>query len=139
MNLAKFQTKKAAEEGRFMQFHDPEDDSLIFDDAGAPMGLLLLGRDSEAFNKCVAKLNRARSENIRIKRGGKVEGMDPAFEKEANLDLIVACVNGGHAVINGTAVNLKDPSVAKLFLIDFPCFLEQADEYITDRANYLGN
>ncbi len=138
MNLSKFRTAEVANKGRFMQFRDPANDELLFDDDNVAMGLNLLGQDSQTFNKRLAKLNKARAENIRVKRGGRIEGMDP-IENEDKIDLLAACVTGGHAVLDGVALDLGSQDVVKKFLTDFPCFLEQADEFVADRSNYLGN
>jgi len=136
-DLAKLDTHAAADEGAWMDLDGP-DGAPLFDDSEPPrrMRIKLLGEDSKVFQERKSRATNKRLRNI-AKRGKK--GIKTAEElDEAALELVSACTVEWYLIFDGEEVpcNLEKQ---RWFYETYPWAIEQADEFIGSRSEYLGN
>ena len=133
-------TKKAAEAGTFMQLRDPVTDApLVDEESGKPIGLTLLGSDSDAYRKAKFEIQDRRTGRVRVKSGGRVQGLVAEQQAREDQELIARMCTGVHGLEDdaGSPIVAQREAVMALFE-RIPCTFEQADAHVHDREHYKG-
>lgn len=132
-DLAQFDVTAAANNGATLQLRHPATGKKLEDAEGAPITITLAGSDSDAYRKAQRQITNRRLAETK-KRGG-LKLTSEELEEEA-LDILVACTLAwsSNLVIDGEV-----PSNARKIYQRLPWAKEQADEFIADRAAFLGN
>ena len=129
---------KIEEDGTDMQIVHPGTGEPLFDEVkdeetgkitSEPVTLRLVGQDSDIFKKVQNRITNKRSKM----RPGQLTAERLSAD---TLQIVEACTVGwsGNLVLNG-----EQPTVAKEIYQGRKWIKEQAEQYIYDRANYLGN
>lgn len=142
MDLSAIDTKAAAEAGAVMELKHPATGDVIrkpeTSDTPAgqdppPVTMTLAGQDSERHKRA---RNAAVTKRLARRNPGKITGEDADAE---NLDVLVACVISWDGIVdNGEPLDCTAKNVRRIFE-KYPWAREQAEQFIADRANYLGN
>ena len=139
MDLSQLDTKKAADEGAFLQLRHPVTNELLVDkdDDNKPIGLTLLGSDSEAYrSSSLFRSNRRLKEAM--KKGDKANLSVESIDND-KLDCLAACTIKFHQIaVDGKQRQCSADEAKKLYT-RFTWIREQAEQFIDDRGNYLGN
>lgn len=98
--------------------------------------ITLMGADSKEYQALRRKLQNARLRNVTSR--GKMRVTSEEIEDEA-LQLIVAATKGWTGVVIEGVEQPFTMENAKSLFTRFPWIREQVDEFINDRANFLGN
>lgn len=133
-DLAKLDTKPQAEVGAPMALRHPGSNAIILLPSGKPFEIMLLGMDSK-----IAKQQIAKNTNARLAMGNRLKLKSEDLEAEA-IELLVALTTGWpeDVVFDGEPFPYS-PVNARMLYKTYPWAKEQADQFIADRANYLGN
>jgi len=140
MDLSVFDSTRKAEEGSELHLRSPHGELLYIDDVerSRPVTLTLLGADSRSFQRRQHALVAQRI-NRRVGAGIQTMQIRPGELEEDRIELMVCATRSWtNVVIDGEEWPCDEKHVRD-FYSRFPCFLEQADQFINDRANYLGN
>lgn len=124
MDLSRFDTKKAADEGFRLQLKDP---------LGQPTDIVIVvkGADSEQFQAAKVEALRRQAEQPK-KRGVDYERIEAEL-----IDLLVAVTVAWENVqLDGEALACTQDNARKLYR-RFPWIREQVDAAIYDRANFI--
>jgi len=114
-------------EGTEMPIRHPATDEIIVDEQGNAAVLILAGSDSDVYKK---------AQNMVANRCSRKMKMPKAEAIQADaIEILAKCTLGWkNLVINGV-----EPASAEIMYTEYPWLKEQADTWIHDRANYLGN
>ncbi len=136
MDLESLDTVKQSDEGVEMHVEAPDGQKLYADDAEKklPMMLLLRGGDSTEVRTYRHKL-ASKKLNVSIRKGE----LSVEQTEDDNINLLAMCTTGcRNIIISGDEVEHSQESMKMLYR-RFPWIKEQADVFIGDRLNYLGN
>lgn len=135
MDLSQFDTTATADAGAFMQFINPISGAALFTEGNEPIGITFAGTDSER-----ARSYTRKSQNRRLAMAPQRRGKITAEELEEDaIGLLVACaISWQNVSLDGAALEFNEANLRKL-LKRFPAFREQADAFIGERGNFLGN
>lgn len=136
MDLSNFDTVEA-ERGATLIVDNPVTGEALIDEASnEPVELELLGKDSTTY--------RERSHKVQTKRlnksvrGGKFK-VDQSGLEEDNLHMLVLCTVGWkHMVIDGEELEYSIMNARTLYE-RCPWLREQAEAFINERCNFMGN
>lgn len=131
MDLSQFDTTQASEQGVVMPVINPLTRKPLLTDDGDAITITLLGMDSNVYRKhASATLKR------RISPRGLNMNVD-GMEDEA-IELLVTCTTAWENIeIDGEKPPFSKQAVREAYG-RFRWLREQADEFINDRANFLG-
>lgn len=129
MDLSNFDTRKACNDGAIMQVIF-EGEPVLQDD-GKPVTITFCGRDSDAFQKSV----RSRADD-RMQARQRVKVTLAAMEAETVETLSDCTMAWDGIVLDGEALPCTRANAVKLYT-RFPWLREQADGFVSDRANFL--
>lgn len=143
MDLSKFDMKEGADAGALLELLDLEGQPLFLDDTDDPehipvlrMGITLLSADSRTYRDIFHK-----NQNLRLnanQKRRKSRDLDVAeFEEEA-LEALIACTQIFHNVqLEGEALEATPINARKVY-VRYPFIREQAEAFMQDRSEYLG-
>jgi hypothetical protein len=136
MDLRQFEAKKA-EDGAEMIVRNPLDGSPLLQDDGEPVVVILLGEDSSTFQKLQRKNT---NERLRRNLGGRGRLRVSMEEIESDaLELLITCTVGWKGMAwDGEEKDPTPKNIREAYTL-FPWLREQAQEFIADRSNFLGN
>jgi len=133
IDLATLDTSATADKGAVMTLLHPVSRQPLRDGEGREVTLILAGQDSEAFRKA----QRAAT-NKRLSAKGRTKLTAEELEAEA-IELLARCTLGWTGIaFDGRPLDHSAANAVRLYE-RLPWVREQADEFIADRANYLGN
>lgn len=135
MDLSQLESINAAEEGAELELRSPVDGSPLFnDETGEPWTIRVLGMDSSRYQDVRHKLA-----NRRLQKRGRGGIKMTAQEIEAgDLELICEITLGWSGItLNKEPFEFTKPNVRQLYT-NWPWIREQVEEFIADRANFLG-
>lgn len=116
---------------------DEVEDSRTKEKVRKYVTITLLSKDSDQFRKVSTRVTNKRLEKS-LRAGGRVRVRAEEIEND-QLDLLVACTTGWDNVQLGSEVlEFNDLNVRRLYQ-EVPAIREQVDNFIGDRANFLGN
>lgn len=152
MNLSQYDTTHNASKGAFLHLCSPTGQLLYHiekDDEGNeiakhPIGVTCLGADSKEFLKCQHKLQDHRTDNVRVKRGGKIEGLSAEQTEEDALAQLSFAITEFHYIawsdFPNSPVQMREATKENklTFLEKFRWARDQVDEFVYDRTNFLG-
>lgn len=140
MDLSSFNTPDLA----YLHVESPVDGTPLYlnDDEGKadrakPVRILLRGKDSPEYRTAEHKIRNQRLKGVG-RRGKIVSVTAEALEMEATELMATCVVNWENVVIGGESIPFSKEAATKL-IEDFPWIREQVDEFISDRANFLGD
>lgn len=140
MSLSKYDTRRASDEGRFLHLEFDGRKLLTEDDGpdGKPkqMGLMVKGSNSSDFRRREKDLQAQRQERVRLKKGGRIGGLDDM--QSAQRELYAAMVT--EYVNLGDEWDGLDPTLQNTLLLfeRFPWVEEQVIDFVENEANFLG-
>lgn len=144
MDFSKFALQDdKAEKGEFLHFVSPSGAKLYHTDAqgneddSKPVGMTLLSADSKKMRKLRHKSADALKASLKIGRGGKVHSATSEEQETESISYLAHAVTHVHHIeINGEPIGAShDECVA--FFEEFPFAKEQAEEFMSNRENYL--
>lgn len=141
MDLSKFSTVDSAAKGAAMEVLDPVTGNALREEDGSAVTITLLGADSPELRASErARLNKRLGKNI--KQLSRTSLSAEQLEEEA-LETLITATKGWKGISmeqDGEVKELKcTPENARMLYTRLPWLREQADEFINDRANFLGN
>ena len=133
MDLSKLNTSDASEAGEKMEVMHPVTGAPILDGTTA-VSLLLAGQDSDRYRSMDRKISNKR---LATSRNGQrlqltAEGIDAD-----NLQRLIACTLGWTGIGWDGAAKECTPENAREAYETLPWLREQAEAFISDRANFL--
>ncbi|MBF0375535.1 MAG: hypothetical protein HQL38_18530 [Alphaproteobacteria bacterium] len=133
IDLASLDTAACANRGAAMTLLHPATRQPLLDSEGQAVAITLAGQDSEAWRKAQRIVS-----NRRLAARGKAKLTAEELEVEA-LEMLARCTLAWTGVvIDGKALDCT-PANARHLYERLPWVREQADDFVADRANYLGN
>ncbi len=132
MDLNQFST---ANEPVFMELRHPGTDEVLKTEAGEPIGLTVLGTDSEPFVQKERELLNRRLNKVRAKQKADkitVEELD----KEELAKLTACVVDFKNITIAGETLVFTPASATKLFS-DFPWIRRQVADFVAESSNFF--
>lgn len=141
MDLTSLNVTTKAEQGAFLHLRHPVSGSLLWEGDGREdsdrVGLSLLGADSKVFRRAQQKKATDRLNAAQKNRNKQVQ-ID-AEELDSDAIGLLALVTTGvqHLQVDERPVSCTPEDIATLF-DQHPWIREQADEFIGDRGNFLG-
>lgn len=112
-----------------MPVRHPATGAPLLTNAGDPMSIDLAGRDSPAYRAQLAKFQKAQA--------SRRKAATPEELEEHTIATLVACTHGWTLQIDGALLPFS-PKAARELYESTRWLKEQVDEWIADRANYLG-
>jgi hypothetical protein len=128
LDLKRYDTRPAAEEGRWLTLKDPETGAEL------PARILLKGTDSQAYKEAMLAQRRARLEHF-DKTGGSRQ--DPAATDAEDLERLVAVTASWENITLGDEDFPCTPANARELYTGWPEFKSQIVAFIAQRANFL--
>lgn len=134
MELSQLSTKTKANAGEFLHLKHPESGALLYDnkDKSKPVGLILLGKDSDLFIKHNHKIvnERITEKNATTKTSEQI--------RDENTELLASLTTGwSNLSINGKS-EFSRANVVELYDdLGLSWVREQADAFIGTRANFI--
>ncbi len=136
MDLSKFNTKDLSDKGAVMVVEDPTTGKDLLTDDDEPVTITLLGKDSKVYRELSHKRTNQQLEQAVRSKKAKVSAEE--MEGDA-LDILAACTTGwSHIEDEGESLECSRINARKMYE-KYPWLKEQADSFILDRSNYLGN
>lgn len=140
MDLASLDTVKKSSSGTFMPIKHPVTDEVVMDEATKkPVAICLRGLDSPEY--AAAQFRMADRRISKAVKKGRVDANAMRAEDVYNeqLDLLLDCTVGWEGVqLDGVTLEYNRDNARKLYL-RLPFLREQAQTFIENRANFLGN
>lgn len=134
MDLSTLDTSATAEAGAKMEVQHPTTGAVLTSTDGSAVTITLAGQDSELFRKADRKISNRRLNTTaagqRIKLNA--EGID-----NDSLERLVACTISWSGVGFGGSDKECAPDNAREVYKKLPWLREQAETFISDRANFL--
>lgn len=135
MDLNKFDTKTKANQGVPMELRDL-DGEVCMQDNGDPVTILLLGIDSDKYQKIESKVA---DERLKSSMSGGRMKLKSAELTEGRIKLLTACTVGWDGITEGgEPLECSQQNVERVYT-DYPLIREQVNTFINDRSNFLGN
>lgn len=135
MDLAQFDTTQLADNGSDLELTTPNG-ALILDEATKePWSIHLLGVDSRRYQELQHKVaNRRISRRARNRKA-----LTTSEELDSDqLELLVEITTGWkHIVVDKKLLDYSKEN-ARMLYTRFPWVREQAEDYVADRSNFLG-
>lgn len=131
MDLGQLDTVKASNSGAVMQVRHPTTGAVI-----DGVTVTLLGIDSDAYREREAITADKRLQKILKRSGNKLSTSEM---REDTLNMLVACTVGWEGVVLDGAPLPFNPANARKLYQRVPWLREQVEEFVGDRANFLGN
>jgi hypothetical protein len=134
LDLLAFETKSTSDEGVWMPLRNPAILAEELKSRGKPVRIKLKGKDSASFRKTSRAASNRRLKTMQPGRGIKITA------EENDMDSLALCVN---CTIDWENIRVGGeewpctPENVKKFYEAFPAFMDQVDEFIGDRANFL--
>lgn len=126
----RYSTDEANEMGVPMVLVDPSSGEDVLNNEGKKMTIYLVGTDSRQFSEFQVR-------NASKYRGKKTPSVGQM--KKDQRDLLACCTTRfENIVIDGSTVDYSHKSAMDLYE-RLPWVKEQVDEFINERANFLGN
>jgi hypothetical protein len=126
LDLDSLDLTAAAEEGSEMMVRHPVTDEEL------GWSILLAGRDSAAWAKAVEAVNK-RNQGKRLSKLTHAESLDRRADLVSRVSLGFP---RGNPIVGGEEIPFSRENVRKLYR-RFGWLVEQADEHMSDRAQYL--
>lgn len=143
MDLSKLDMREGADDGRWLQLTHPVTQELLWDDEKkktGPVRIRLLGADSKKHRskEYAARNRRLKQMGRGGKRGGLMAGVTAEGLEEDATEVMVACTLGWENIqLAGQPLEFT-PDAARSLYSEHEWIREQVDEFIADRANFLG-
>lgn len=136
MDLTQLDTTKKSNDGAQLQLRSPRDGEVLIDEStGSPVSITLLGPDSKRYlDASHEATNRRLTKRLRSARA-KITAEEVAGDQ---LELLVACTTGWSGIqVDGAYLKFSEDEARKLYK-RFPWIRDQAQEFIDERSNFLG-
>lgn len=128
-DLKSLKTKGAADEPQPLTLVDPDRGDDLLNDAGEPMKIWLVGKDSQIASDFRNRIHRQW-------RNKKAPGL--AQTERIAAEMLATCTTSFENLqLNGETLEYSFDAAVQLYL-DYKPIFEQADEFVSDRTNYLG-
>lgn len=140
LNLATLNTRSAANEGAWLHLDHPQTGEPLYADEerSKPCRIRLLGADSDQFKRLANKLSSERMSKAMSRRGKLTVQMDRV--EEDKLDVLCECTVLCENLAWGDApVLAEDKQALRRMYQDAGWIADQVDDFMNERANFLGN
>ena len=125
VDLEALDTGKTSEEGQWLELEHPKTSEPL------DMHIKLLGRDSEAYKKQVRK-----NQDKNLKKG--LRNLKSENLENETIELLTACtVDWKGVVYQGGELECTKENIRWVYK-EYDWLREQVDEFVGDRANFLG-
>lgn len=115
------------------------DGTPLLNSKGEEHTLLLLGPDSTVYQRAVHAQTQRRMQAAAAaaERGEKLQA-DPEEARADAIEVLARCTRGGAGFLDGKGEPIEiNQDTARVLYSRFPTIFEQADNFITRRANFL--
>lgn len=134
MDLSKFNTKKKSNEGAFLHLKSPVDGSPLFDD-GKPVGLYLLGSDSDKVQAAIHK--RFNDSYASAKTKTEETGISEKSDAAKN-ELLADCTQGWENLSLDGDIEFSREKILNVYSDSGWLWLRnQALNFVDDRSNFI--
>tara|TARA_Y100000296_G_scaffold84935_2_gene119609 strand:- start:948 stop:1376 length:429 start_codon:yes stop_codon:yes gene_type:complete len=141
MDLSELDVQAAAENGAAMQLMHPATGEPLEHD-GKPITITLMGADSAAFRRSVAlamaKQSKARDVDLSKATGEEIMATFDKGERAAVEHLLAVTIGWDNIVWEGEVLPFSRENAAMVYS-RHRWIRDQANKFIGDRTNYLGN
>ena len=117
----------------FMSLVSPATGEVLLSDDGAEIGITLVGKDSDVYRKAQRVVT-----NRRLSKKTNATLTAERLESEANEVLARCTISWTGVVYEGNELEFSFAS-AKMLYTQLPWVKEQVDEFVAERANFLGS
>jgi hypothetical protein len=129
LDLSTLDTTKAAEDGATLEVRHPATGEILTQDNGEPITITLAGTDSDRFRKAQRANNTRRLRNPR-----QLDGDD--IERDGLNSLVLCTLAWSGIALDGQELDCTPANVRQVYQ-RLPWLREQADRFVSDRANFL--
>jgi hypothetical protein len=134
IDLATLDTRTAADQGQVMEIIHPQTGEVMRQDNGEPVTITLAGRDSDRVKR-LERANRDRMIKAGSRRGTSGITADD-LDRQTVERLVAATIAWSGIMLDGELIECNSANARRLYeRVDF--VREDADAFITDRANFL--
>lgn len=129
---------KRTEGVRVLELRNPHTSAVLTQEGtNAPVTISLISADAPEYRALVHKQNNARIKEMRVARKG-LGGITSESTDASNLELLVLATKAWSGIVeNGQALQCT-PDVIRYVYTEYPWIREQAEEFVNERANFLG-
>lgn len=136
MDLNKYDSKAAATKGAFL--HLEYEGKKLMTEEGEPIGMTMLGSDSPEYQQHMYKQSDARIAKASVTRRGRIKNVKTEATAQDGIELNARVTTElHHIVVEDVEIECTFENVVKL-LNRFPWISEQADDFVNERSNFLG-
>ncbi|MBY0431697.1 MAG: hypothetical protein K2Q10_10905 [Rhodospirillales bacterium] len=132
-DLATLDCSRTAERGAVMTLAHPVNRQPLADGEGKPITITLAGQDSDVYRRAQRAITDKR---LALRGRARLSAED--LEAEA-VETLARCTLGWSGIVLDGKPLECGPASARALYQRLPWVREQADEFIGDRGNYLGN
>jgi hypothetical protein len=135
MDLKTYDTTELANAGADLELMLPNGKAVIDEKTNQPVTITLLGVDSKKYQDLTHTVANRRI----VRRSKSRKALTTSEEVDSDqLQLLVEMTIGWSGiVVGGNALEFSKPN-ARMLYTEYPWIREQAEDFIQDRANYLG-
>lgn len=136
LDMSAFDTKAAAEAGTFVHLENPFTAEPLFDDAGVPIGITILGGDSGKVHNELRKIADRRLERIQKQR---TIVTDSEVSRKEDINTVAAATVSWHLFpFDGVELECTESNARKVYGDPrFPWIMEQLEKVIGDRKRFF--
>ena len=136
MDLKKFESVGASTVS--MELRDPSNGEILVDEkTSKPVSIKLVSADSKEYRLAFHKQTNLRI-NRQSKRSARVHLTSEGMETD-QIEILARCTKGWSGImVDKVDVEFSEQAARDLYT-RFPWISEQVDDFINDRANFLGN
>lgn len=136
MDLSKFNTKKKSNEGAFLHLKSPVDGSLLYDD-GKPVGLYLLGSDSDKVQSAIHKRFNESYASAKSESDKDETGISEKSDAAKN-ELLADCTRGWEGLsLDGDNEFSREKILSVYSNSGWLWLRNQALSFVDNRANFI--
>lgn len=137
MDLSALDVKKAAGNAVVCGFRHPVTDAPLKTDDDKPIGVSVLGADSDRYQELSRSRGNARLKET-MKKGAKANITTESIDADA-LAILVGVTTEVHNVVIDGKKYANSPADIREMYEKLPWAREQVQAFVEDRANFLGN
>jgi hypothetical protein len=134
LDLTTLDTATAADAGSIMEVLHPTTGAVLTHEGGKAVTITLAGQDSARYQGAA---RASRNRRLKAQQSGRRVQISAEEMENDGIETIVSCTLGWDGIgVDGAPLPFS-PDNARMLYKRLPWLLEQADAFISDRANFL--
>ena len=134
LDLTTLDTSSASEAGTIMEVLHPTTGAMLTHDSGKAVTITLAGQDSARYQSAV---RASRNRRLKAQQSGRRVQISAEEMENDGVETIVSCTLGWDGIGDDGVLLLYSLDNDRMLYKHLPWLLEQADAFISDRANFL--